>query len=327
MKKIFVLMLALACFMSLSVSAYEEGGCAGDVPEIEGTIAIDGAKDDLYENALQIMIASTATGNSGENIGTVNAYGTAYLVFGGTTLYVYIDVVDNQVVNPDPNMQKLQPWATDSVEVFIDTTNEGMIDNVTQYRVDCSGYMSVLKDSDPFNGHDDAEIFTWGVEAEDYFKGAGKKTDTGYAAEFALPLNAEATQIGICMSINDLRNDGTYNYAQNLSLLTGQGPSAWNIGWYPYVNLGVTETPATDAPATEDPATDTPATEAPAQDTEGGDDATDAATDGAASTTAGTAASTEATESKGGCGGAISAAALLVCALGAVAVLPRKRED
>ncbi len=326
MKKITLLALVLALLlaMTLPASAISYGGYLGMVPEATEDIAVDGEKDDAYASALEVEVSHQLF-----NFGTApDATAKAYLLFKDTDLYIYAEVDDADVITPKAEFQTMEnAWYNDALEVILDTNNAGADEDLLQYRIDCAGFLTT---QDRYGEN----ISAAGADAEEYFTGASKEIEGGYAVELKIPVTT--TEIGICLVLNDVNSEQTtpenandITFAQCYSELTGMGPGAWIAQQYPYITLGY-EKPAETQPAETKPSEDTTlestlVTEAPeeteAKETEAKE--TEAKETQAKETEA---KETEAKpqEAKGGCGGAVSAAGILALALVPTALLKKK---
>ena len=258
MKKLFSVILAGVILSSLaaSVSASYDAAKVADVPKVPSAdlITIDGEMNDaVWADAVKVEINQF-------NGGTENdTHGTAYMLWGDNTLYLFYDVTDPEIVPPAEDLQQNSPWNTDSVEMFFDFGNEHA-DLVQQFRVDCSGWLSYK----PEGG-----ATSYGPDAGKYFGDYAVKMDKdGYNVEVAVNLSewglAEGDAIGLQLQINDMtaaNETGTtavYNMAQSL------GAKSWDADLYDYVVLGapleVPEEPVEDAPVEDAPAESAPVT-------------------------------------------------------------------
>lgn len=259
MKKLFSVILAGVILSSLaaSVSASADGAKVADVPKVPSAdlIKIDGNMDDaVWADAVKVEINQF-------NVGTENdTHGTAYMLWGDGTWYLFYDVYDAEVVPPSEDMQNNQPWNTDSVEMFFDFGNEHA-DLVQQFRVDATGWLSYYTEG----GADSI----YGPGANEYFGGYAVTMDKdGYNVEVAVNLEKwglkEGDAIGLQLQINDMtaaNESGTtavWNMAQSL------GAGSWDADLYDYVVLGgaleVPEEPAEEAPAEDVAGTTAPTT-------------------------------------------------------------------
>ena len=259
MKKIFSAILAGVILSSLaaSVSASYDAAKVADVPKVPSAdlITIDGKMDDdVWADAVKVELNQF---NVGEDNGT---HGTAYMLWGDNTWYLFYDVSDAEIVPPAEDMQQNSPWNTDSVEMFFDFGNEHA-DLVQQFRVDCAGWLSYYTEG----GADSI----YGPDAGVYFGDYAVVMDKdGYNVEVAVNLEKwglkEGDAIGMQLQINDMTSanpSGTtavYNMAQSL------GAGSWDADLYDYVVLGaaleVPEEPAEDAPVEDAPAATAPTT-------------------------------------------------------------------
>ena len=259
MKKIFSAILAGVILSSLaaSVSASYDAAKVADVPKVPSAdlITIDGKMDDaVWADAVKVELNQF---NTGEDNGT---HGTAYMLWGDNTWYLFYDVSDAEIVPPAEDMQQNSPWNTDSVEMFFDFGNEHA-DLVQQFRVDAAGWLSYYTEggADSIYGPDAGQFFG------DY---AVTMDAAGYNVEVAVNLEKwglkEGDAIGLQLQINDMtaaNETGTtavYNMAQSL------GAKSWDADLYDYVVLGapleVPEEPVEDAPVEDAPAESAPVT-------------------------------------------------------------------
>ncbi len=259
MKKLFSAILAGVILSSLaaSVSASYDAAKVADVPKVPSAdlITIDGKMDDaVWADAVKVELNQF---NTGEDNGT---HGTAYMLWGDNTWYLFYDVSDAEIVPPAEDLQQSSPWNTDSVEMFFDFGNEHA-DLVQQFRVDCAGWLSYYTEG----GADSI----YGPEAGQFFGDYKVTMDAaGYNVEVAVNLEKwglkEGDAIGLQLQINDMtaaNPSGTtavYNMAQSL------GAGSWDADLYDYVVLGgaleVPEEPAEDVPAEDAPAATAPTT-------------------------------------------------------------------
>lgn len=259
MKKLFSVILAGVILSSLaaSVSASYDAAKVADVPKVPSAdlIKIDGNMDDaVWADAVKVEINQF-------NVGTENdTHGTAYMLWGEGTWYLFYDVYDAEIVPPSEDMQQNQPWNTDSVEMFFDFGNEHA-DLVQQFRVDAAGWLSYYTEggADSIYGPDAGQFFG------DY---AVVMDKDGYNVEVAVNLEKwglkEGDAIGMQLQINDMTSanetgtSAVWNMAQSL------GAGSWDADLYDYVVLGgaleVPEEPADEAPADDVAGTTAPTT-------------------------------------------------------------------
>ena len=245
MKKLFSVILAGVILSSLaaSVSASYDAAKVADVPKVPSNdlIKIDGAMDDqVWADAVKVEINQYNTGD--EN----GATGTAYMLWGDGTWYLFYDVTDADIVVPDQEMQDTQPWCTDSVEMFFDFGNEHA-DLVQQFRVDVEGWLSYYTEG----GADQI----YGPEADQFFGDYAVTMDAaGYNVEVAVNLEKwglkEGDAIGIQLQINDCTQESPTATASVFNMAQSLDAKSWDADLYDYVVLGgareVPEEPAAD---------------------------------------------------------------------------------
>ena len=259
MKKLLSVILAGVVLSSLaaSVSAAADAKKVAVVPKVPSNdlIVIDGEMNDqVWADAVKVEINQLNLGSED------GAQGTAYMLWGDNTWYLFYDVTDSDIVIPDENAQLTGPWNTDSVEMFFDFGNEHA-DLVQQFRVDTTGWLSYYTEG----GADSI----YGPGANEFFGGYAVEMDAaGYNVEVAVNLEKwglkEGDAIGLQLQINDMTaanetsTTAVWNMAQSL------GATSWEADLYDYVVLGgaleVPEEPAEDAPAEDAPAATAPTT-------------------------------------------------------------------
>ena len=194
-------------------------------------IAIDGYLNEAaWADALQIPIGQRIHGE--DDTGT---RGFAYMLWSEGKWYLYINVNDDNVATPIPELQETEPWRTDSVEMFFDFGNKHE-HIVEQFRLDCSSYPSYYWESDLFHAYGD--------EAAPYFDNyAVTIDDEGYNIEMCLNLDndeyglTEGYEIGIQMQVNDMVQ-GSEDLAAIYVMGSALGADSWNVACYDYVTLG-----------------------------------------------------------------------------------------
>ncbi len=249
--------------------AHIDGGKLGDVPGTGTAISVDGVKDDIYADGLTAEIKY----EKGDSSKEVAATGVVTMLCTDGYLYVFFEVNDADIVEPDTSLQQSSPWRTDSCEVFVNEKNSASENDVVQYRIDCSGWPCAYTRTG---------VAAYGPSAAGkYFEFAEVDTAKGYNAEFKIPLKTvgknilagnSTDAIGVNFQINDVNStDFNLTWATVYSKYYDHGTDSWDVFAYPYVTLAnsglvpkPTEAPATEVPATEVPATEVPATEVPA---------------------------------------------------------------
>ena len=258
MKKLFSVILAGVILSSLaaSVSASYDAAKVADVPKVPSAdlIVIDGEMNDqVWADAVKVEINQFNVGEENDT------RGTAYMLWGDDTWYLFYDVKDAEIVPPTEDAQNNTPWTTDSVEMFFDFGNEHA-DLVQQFRVDCDGWLSYYTEG--------GATSIYGPDAGKYFGDYKVTMDAeGYNVEVAVNLSEwglkEGDAIGLQLQINDMTaanetsTTAVWNMAQSL------GAGSWDADLYDYVVLGgaleVPEEPAEETPV-EGGAAETPVT-------------------------------------------------------------------
>ncbi|MGM9625191.1 MAG: sugar-binding protein, partial [Eubacteriales bacterium] len=197
--------------------------------------------ESIWSNAVQVQInqVNPASGC----IDGVNGTGTAYMLWSDDSWYVYVQVHDDDILEPAEEMQAEQPWYTDSVEVFLDLhRNDG---NIHQLRVDCSEWPSYYMNT---NG----EITAYGPEAAaPYFDAyAVQLTDDGYCVEMSINLSSlddyhpmVGDDIGLQLQINNVTTEVPDGFYTCYNMESSLGAGSWEPENYDYVILGDEETP------------------------------------------------------------------------------------
>ncbi len=167
----------------------------GAIPKVSG-IVVDGQKDDRYEGALIAPVYDYDKSSA-----------LTYLVHDDQNLYVYAEIMDDELVIPTAHIQENEPWYADSFEIFIDSLNSG----IYQARLDIDGYPSFGTNGDTTHfGHEQcAAYFT------DY---RIQEIEGGYAVEMALKMEAldidlgRSNEIGLNFLVNDARYSGDWTW-------------------------------------------------------------------------------------------------------------------
>lgn len=247
MKKIISVFLLAAMIVSMFTfvaNAIDTGDNFGTVPIAKG-IKIDGVKDAVYANGLKVLCNTDITL-------TTDSTAVAYLVWSEGFLYVYAEVTDTQMVAIDTTAQTTSPWTVDSLEVFLQPKNDGIV--VEQYRLDPTSYKSHQVQTNKVAG-----INVKGADSDKYFEGKAGTFAGGYAVEFKLPLTgapAAGAKIGFQIQMNDIRNDKTRAVRVSPAKLL---PGSWDGAKYNYITLGSNDITPTTAAATTAATTKAPA--------------------------------------------------------------------
>ena len=163
MKKLFsalVVVLALCVAATFSVSA-----ATADIviQSVEGTAVIDGVKDEAYDGAQALEFVQQGKVNGAG--GTLDEpIGTAYIINDAEWVYVYFDVIDDQLDNTNANNHE-----RDSVEAF---WMDGNAKNQIRYHYDQDETGADIVDVDSGTAYESKAVLT----------------DTGYAVELKFPI-------------------------------------------------------------------------------------------------------------------------------------------
>lgn len=182
MKKLFsalVVVLALCVAATFSVSA-----ATADIviQSVEGTAVIDGVKDEAYDGAQALEFVQQGKVNGAG--GTLDEpIGTAYIINDAEWVYVYFDVIDDQLDNTNANNHE-----RDSVEAF---WMDGNAKNQIRYHYDQDETGADIVDVDSGTAYESKAVLT----------------DTGYAVELKFPItDVRDNQIEMCLQINACSN-------------------------------------------------------------------------------------------------------------------------
>lgn len=190
MKKIFNILVVLAMVLSMATVANASSELVHT--SAWGTAVVDGAKDAAYDNALVLSIDQKGINAGGDKLDTPVA--TAYYLNDGTSVYVYVEVVDASLSNDGINT-----YDQDSVEIFWMSDN-----SIKQARVHYEGVC------------DGAELTAYTAVV----------TDNGYVVEAQYPVTDVIDgAIDTCIQINCC-TDGKRDYT---AYITGNSDAenAW----------------------------------------------------------------------------------------------------
>ncbi|MCL2773332.1 MAG: hypothetical protein FWD71_08265 [Oscillospiraceae bacterium] len=253
-KTISILIVAILIFSILTVPAlaYNANKSFGDVPKSSDAITVDGVKDAIYDQGLQIPLDI----DNQYSEGPTATRGNAWLLWQDGFLYVFVSVTDSYIMAQDADTESNSPWMTDSVEVFLDPDNNSEDTNSAQFRIDAYGYRSFENRFDGTNSYGGDATTANGV-----YDGAAKMTANGYDVEFKLPITkAAGAQIGLMLQINDMQSDDTTRCMvfSHQSVVT-DGNMSWNPIGYDYIVLSATAVTAAAPETTAAPDTAAPA--------------------------------------------------------------------
>ena len=182
MKKLFCILIA-AAMLCLNAAVVVVADTADIVHEsVEGTAVIDGVKDEAYDGAQALEFVQQGKVNGAG--GTLDEpIGTAYIINDAEWVYVYFDVIDDQLDNTNANNHE-----RDSVEAF---WMDGNAKNQIRYHYDQDETGADIVDVDSGTAYESKAVLT----------------DTGYAVEFKFPItDVRDNQIEMCLQINACSN-------------------------------------------------------------------------------------------------------------------------
>lgn len=166
-----------------------------------------------YKNAGTDTETDNAPKTEGRTAGLENgavvpegvATGTAYMVYDGSYLWLYVDIVDPHLTTKAPDALS-SSFRQDSVEFQMDWTNEAGNNGtqILQARMTHEGYISGREDGPKgvslFGSVDDG-----GPNPVTWLKGDAKHTDKGWACEFRIevPTDFANDKFSLAILIND----------------------------------------------------------------------------------------------------------------------------
>ena len=241
MKKIFsciLVVVMLAALLAVGVSAAEKNYLAyenyGEIAQVDKkAIRLDGVKDESYDAATPVAIATHHGGAAS------NATGTGYVVYDSQYIWIFVEVNDTTLKTKASDALSAS-YKEDSVELLVDWGNEGLdIKNKSPYqcRLSYEGYISARlgQSGDSMFG----SVEDGGTAPVTWLNGTSKvRADgTGYNCEFrvALPEGVDVNErIGINFMINDWEDQGV-NRAMITSASSGVGE--WNVADIGYMTF------------------------------------------------------------------------------------------
>ena len=256
MKKTISLILAvlLLCVILITpVLAHKANKSYGDVPKSADAIKIDGEKDAVYDKGLKLDIFRQYEGYGDPETDT---RGTAWVLWQDGFLYVFGEIKQSFLQDKAEAEEKQSgtPWECDSLEVFLDFTNEAEGGDCDQFRIDAWGYRSFEQRTTTGDNSYGGDAST----ADGVFEGAAKINGTSYNVEFKIPFQhpaASGSALGFLLQINDMTPDGPRAMVFPSSS-TGESRS-WEAGEYDFIVLTANEVTAVEAvppPEPEQPA-------------------------------------------------------------------------
>ncbi len=254
-----VLMVSALFAISAGAIVSDEHKNYGEVAIVPGaSMRVDAVKEDAYNQATPIEIKyvhaneanpKTASTNAryngamgGDPVPEGIATGTAYIVYNGDYLWIYVDVVDKSLVTKAPNALE-SSFRQDSVEFMMDWTNQAAMRDtcILQARMTHEGYISGREDgpngTSLFGSIDDG-----GPNPVTWLTGDAKHTDTGWACEFRIQVPADFDQeyFSISLLINDYDENETSGGTGSRVMVTSDdvnGAGQWAGNFYGYVKF------------------------------------------------------------------------------------------
>ena len=245
MKKVIALLLALILTaIPITVFAHSDNTNLGVIPKTATAPAIDGVKDDIYDQGLFIPIRN---GHSATPDGGLGGGADAWLLWDDDSLYVFMKIDLAGFYSPDDyeDLQVDQPWALTTCEVLIDFANDSDdAEQVCQVRMNDRGFPNVtFARSDPHRSGDECKPYIdWGFT----------KTDNSYCAEFKIKMSefrkgVEAVGVDFGSNFAAGKQLGLYVFSQECSedgeqALFVSVPTDMSGNWVPanydYITLG-----------------------------------------------------------------------------------------
>ena len=249
-KAIAVLIVAVLMFslMAIPAMAHKDNASYGDVPKSADAITIDGTKDAIYDKGLVVEMNRQYEGFGDAETDT---RGTAWILWQDGFLYVFGEIRQSflQDFSEAEDRQSGTPWECDSLEVFLDFSNESVGGDCDQFRIDAWGYRSFEQRTTTGDNSYGGDAST----ADGVFEGAAKINGTSYNVEFKIPfqhLATAGTGIGFLLQVNDMTSDGPRSMVFSPTS-TGESRS-WEAGEYDYIVLSANEVTAVEPAAVEE---------------------------------------------------------------------------
>lgn len=248
MKKILscvLVVVMLAAMFAVGVSAAEKSnylGCDnyGEIAQVDRkTVRLDGEKDEVYNEATPIAIASVF-GASSNKTSSTNANGTAYIVYDSQYIWILVEVNDASL-NTKASDALNGSYREDSVEINIDWANDGLnIADKTPYqcRLSHEGYISARLGQS--GGNMFGSVEDGGTAPVTWLNGASKvRADgTGYNCEFRIAIPDEV-EVGERIGINIMINDWTDQGGDRFMITSASSPAVreWTVENFGYITF------------------------------------------------------------------------------------------
>jgi len=251
MKKVFslffaVLMVAAVLVASVSAKVGPEFYDYGDIATVaRKAIRLDGEREDVYDSATPIEIATLATPSASK---TSPVTGTAWWVYDSEFIWVFVEVKDTTLVTKAPDRLH-SSFKEDSVEIVVDWANSGLDESgVTPYqaRVTHEGFISGRVGS---KNTEQTSMFgsklDGGPNPVNWLEGYGKHLDdgSGYVVEFKIEIPADKFDIGehisIMMMINDYDDTAATTGTNSRVMIVSGDPDAnqWAVAKAGYIGF------------------------------------------------------------------------------------------
>lgn len=265
-----VLLISVLCVVSVGARIGDDYKCYGDVYiDEEADIRLDAEMESVYSKASAWEIKYVHNGTSDEvitsemNGSTMNwwrfnglkrgdvvpegiATGTGYMVYDGEYLWLFVDIIDDDLTTAAPNALE-SSFRQDSVEFMMDWTNDAE-DNgaaIYQARMTHEGYISGREGSAStgapalFGSIDDG-----GSNPVTWLKGDAKHTDKGWCCEFRIDVNYDlfdaeegALSMALCINDYDLALEPTLGSRVMVCADNVRGSADWLGSQYGYINF------------------------------------------------------------------------------------------
>ena len=250
MKRFITIAAAILLLAALSLTpvlAHKDNASYGSVPKSADAITIDGNKDDIYDKGLVVPMNRQYEGFGDAETDT---RGTAWVLWQDGFLYVFGEIKQSflQDFGEAEERQSNTPWECDSLEVFIDFSNEADGGDCDQFRIDAWGYRSFEQRTTTGDNSYGGDAST----ADGVFEGAAKINGTNYNVEFKIPFQHPAdagSKLGFLLQINDMTSDGPRSMVFSPTS-TGESRS-WQAEEYDYIELIADTVTAVAAPEPE----------------------------------------------------------------------------
>ncbi len=183
-----VIMVVASLTVAVSGAYWQDEDKINLVPKVStGDITVDGEKENIYNGGLFVPFGRLYEGNE------TGASGAVYMVHDNEKLYVYVEVVDKDMVAPtdDQHRTAAKMDTTDHVKIVLDPASSVTQNDKRIFQTDTSGYTYITYEDYANNqpmGFGRFKENTLVKVLEDG-KVSFKQTDDGYCYEYAILLN------------------------------------------------------------------------------------------------------------------------------------------